>query len=175
MDTIILAGSQHCGIVMKIEKSLDPYLRFSNCTLAQLCSPCKWAYDVRSDESNRYTCQWKAGRRSYSGRAQANLKAHRPHQDHELHGNKKIIEQLKAGEDVLQLTEWGIVNAVIQFAVSSDFSEKQCHCGNADPGKRGHRIFDLSLNLILNRRRQKCIWWGAQWCFIKGRIHCITR
>lgn len=49
-------------------------------------------------------------------------------------------------------TQRRITDIVVQFAVSSNFSEKQGHCGNADPGKRGHRIFDLPLNLILRRK-----------------------
>lgn len=38
---------------------------------------------------------------------------------------------------------------IVEFAVASDFSEKQSHSGNADHGQRGHRIFDFSPYLIL--------------------------
>lgn len=69
-----------------------------------------------------------------------------------MHGKNKITEQMKAAEVILQLTQRRITDIVVQFAVSSNFSEKQGHCGNADPGKRGHRIFDLPLNLILRRK-----------------------
>lgn len=46
-------------------------------------------------------------------------------------------------------TQRGVTDAVIQLAVSSNFSEEQGHCGNTDPGQRGHRIFDFSPYLIL--------------------------
>lgn len=54
---------------------------------------------------------------------------------------------------VSQLTQRGVADVVVQLAVSSDFSEEQGHRGNADPGQRGHRIFDFSQNLILRETR----------------------
>lgn len=66
--------------------------------------------------------------------------------DHKAHNN--VTGHLQPGEDVL--TQRRFVDAVVQLAVSSNFGEKQSHCGDADPGQRGHRIFDLPPNLILN-------------------------
>lgn len=61
---------------------------------------------------------------------------------------------MKTGENILELTQWRFTNIIIQFAVSSNLSEKQSHRRNADPGKRGHCIFDLPLNLILKKRKE---------------------
>lgn len=62
-----------------------------------------------------------------------------------------VLENLKHFLLLLQLTEGRIGDIVVEFAVSSDFSEKQGHGGNADPGQRGHRIFDFSPYLILQK------------------------
>lgn len=69
--------------------------------------------------------------------------------------SNKITEQLKAGWGHYQLTQRRLIDTVVQFAVSSNFSEEQGHCGDADHGQRGHRIFDLPLNLILRRTNTK--------------------
>ncbi len=61
----------------------------------------------------------------------------------------------KPGEDILSRTQCRVVNVVVQFAVSTNFSEKQGHCGNADPRKRRHCIFDLPLSLILCKKKYK--------------------
>lgn len=60
-----------------------------------------------------------------------------------------VLENLKHFLLLLQLTEGRIGNMIVEFTVSSDFSEKQSHSGNADHGQRGHRIFDFSPYLIL--------------------------
>lgn len=55
----------------------------------------------------------------------------------------------RRSEDARLRTQWTFVDAVVQFAVSSNFSEKQGHRGNADPGQGRQRVFDLPPNLIL--------------------------
>lgn len=49
--------------------------------------------------------------------------------------NDKIKEQLRADEDAPQLTQRRFIDPVVQFAVSSNFSEKQSHSRDADPGQ----------------------------------------
>lgn len=60
-----------------------------------------------------------------------------------------VLENLKHFLLLLQLTEGRIGDMIVEFAVASDFSEKQSHSRNADHGQRGHRIFDFSPYLIL--------------------------
>lgn len=63
------------------------------------------------------------------------------------------------------LTQWIIVNIVVQFAVSSDFSKEQRHCGDADPRQGCHGVFNLPLNLILQgaKTHRKYLWSTQSW------------
>lgn len=45
-----------------------------------------------------------------------------------------------------------LLNAVVQFAVASNFGEEQGHGGDADPGQRRQGVADLPLNLVLGRK-----------------------
>lgn len=45
-----------------------------------------------------------------------------------------------------------LLNAVVQFAVASNFGEEQGHGGDADPGQRRQGVANLPLNLVLGRK-----------------------
>lgn len=67
----------------------------------------------------------------------------------------------------MQLTIRGVVNAVVQLAVTPNLSKEQGHCRQADPWQGLHGIADLPPHLVL--KVNKVITTTAQSLLLRGK------